>query len=96
MRFVFTGVSHRHPPLYLGPATTWRSSTRNAAARRVAMPTTNIGLDSVFVRDVPARVEQGSPPVANLDDMAAAMRLAAEAYAISPLPPVERVPNAQP
>lgn len=59
-----------------------RSETR-------AMPTTNIGLYSVFVRDVLARVDQGRVPVANLDDMAAAMRLTAAAYALSPLPPVE-------
>jgi hypothetical protein len=41
----------------------------------------------VFVRDVLERVEEGRPPIANLDDMAAAIKLVAAAYSMAPLNP---------
>jgi hypothetical protein len=56
------------------------------------MPTTNIGLYSVFVRDVLTRVERGRAPIANLYDMAAAMRLTAVSNALSRLPPISAQP----
>jgi hypothetical protein len=39
----------------------------------------------VFVRDVLKRVEEGRPPIANLDDMAATIKLVATAYSMAPL-----------
>ena len=51
-----------------------------------AIPTTNVPYYPGFVRDVLARVASGQPPAADLDDMAATMRLLEAAYALAPLP----------
>jgi len=51
-----------------------------------AIPTTNVPYYPDFVRDVLARAADGRPPVADLDDMAATMRLLEAAYALAPLP----------
>ena len=52
-----------------------------------SMPTTNMECYPVFVRDVLKRVEEGRPPIANLDDMAATIKLVATAYSMAPLNP---------
>jgi len=46
------------------------------------MPLTNVFFYSEFVRDTLRRVRAGEPPIADLDDMAAAMDLVQAAYAI--------------
>lgn len=51
------------------------------------MPVSNVQYYPVFVLDVLRRVRDGRPPVADLDDMAAAARLLHDAYALSPLRP---------
>jgi predicted dehydrogenase len=50
-----------------------------------AMPITNPPYYPPFVRDVLARASDGRPPVADLDDMAATLRLVEAAYALAPL-----------
>src|SRR6185312_7633458 len=45
------------------------------------MPLTNVFFYSEFVRDTLRRVRAGEPPIADLDDMAAAMDLVQAAYA---------------
>jgi hypothetical protein len=54
------------------------------------MPTTNMECYPVFERDVLKRVEEGRPPIANLDDMAATIKLVATAYSMAPLSHAER------
>ena len=49
------------------------------------MPLTNVFFYPEFVRDTLRRVRAGEPPIAGLDDMAAAMDLVQAAYAASPL-----------
>ncbi|MGH7935130.1 MAG: hypothetical protein ACREQN_18465 [Candidatus Binataceae bacterium] len=48
-------------------------------------PTTNMACYPIFARGVLARLGREWPPVADLDDIAAVMRVIAAAYAISPL-----------
>jgi len=50
------------------------------------MPITNVPYYPAFVRDALTRAADGRPPVADLDDMAATLRLVESAYALSPLP----------
>ncbi len=57
------------------------------ARRIVPLPTINAPLYPGFVADVLARAARGAPPVAGLDELAAAVALVAAAYAASPLPP---------
>ena len=45
------------------------------------MTLTNVFFYPEFVRDTLRRVRDGRPPIANLDDMAAAMDLVQAAYA---------------
>jgi predicted dehydrogenase len=52
---------------------------------RRALDTTNMPCYPLFVADVLRRVERGEPPLADLDDMAAAMRLVDAAYRMAPL-----------
>jgi predicted dehydrogenase len=49
------------------------------------MPLTNVFFYPEFVRDTLRRVQTGEKPIANLDDMAAAMDLVQAAYAADPL-----------
>ncbi|MEJ0071222.1 MAG: Gfo/Idh/MocA family oxidoreductase, partial [Pseudomonadota bacterium] len=60
----------------------------NLAQRRdvIEMPIPNVPYYPPFVRDVLARAAAGGAPVADLDDMAASMRLIEAAYALAPLP----------
>jgi hypothetical protein len=45
----------------------------------------NAPLYPTFVADTLQRLEHGEKPIADLDDMAEAMRLVQDAYALSPL-----------
>jgi predicted dehydrogenase len=49
------------------------------------MPLINAPLYPIFVADTLRRLEYGEKPIADLDDMAEAMRLVQDAYALSPL-----------
>ncbi len=55
------------------------------AARVVEMPITNVPFYPGYVRDVIARAARGAAPEAGLSDLAAAMALLEEGYAMSPL-----------
>jgi len=50
------------------------------------MPLTNVFFYPEFVRDTLRRVQAGEKPIADLDDMAAAMDLVQAAYAADVLP----------
>jgi len=54
-------------------------NARNRTTR--AMQLTNVFFYPEFVRDTLRRLRDGRPPIANLDDMAAAMDLVQAAYA---------------
>jgi predicted dehydrogenase len=60
---------------------------RDGRREHVRAHTTNVPHYPVFVRDVLRRVREGEPPLASLTDMAAAMDLVQDAYALAgPLP----------
>jgi predicted dehydrogenase len=61
-----------------------------------SMPLTNSFFYPTFVTDTLRRVQRGEPPIANLDDMAAAMDLVEAAYAASPLTPPAAGPASLP
>jgi hypothetical protein len=60
----------------------------NSRRREVrSMPLTNSFFYPTFVEDTLRRLARGEKPIADLDDMAAAMDLVEAAYAASPLTP---------
>jgi hypothetical protein len=60
---------------------------RDGRREHVRAHTTNVPHYPVFVRDVLRRFREGEPPLASLTDMAAAMDLVQDAYALAgPLP----------
>jgi predicted dehydrogenase len=66
-------------------ATTLEISDDARARHTREMPLINAPLYPTFVADTLRRLEQGEKPIANLEDMAEAMRLVHDAYALSPL-----------
>lgn len=66
-------------------ATTLEISDDTRARHMREMPLINAPLYPTFVADTLRRLERGEKPIADLDDMAEAMRLVHDAYALSPL-----------
>ena len=66
-------------------ASTLEISDDTRARHTREMPLINAPLYPTFVADTLRRLEHGKKPIADLDDMAEAMRLVHDAYALSPL-----------
>ena len=66
-------------------ASTLEISDDTRARHTREMPLINAPLYPTFVADTLRRLEHGDKPIADLDDMAEAMRLVHDAYALSPL-----------
>jgi predicted dehydrogenase len=68
-------------------ASHWHLIGRDGRREHVRAHTTNVPHYPVLVRDVLRRVREGEPPLASLTDMAAALDLVQDAYALAgPLP----------
>jgi predicted dehydrogenase len=76
----FSIRSDRHYAIATGPAEV-QLTDASGERRTIATHTTNVDAYPVFVADLVRRVRHDEPPVAGLDDMAAAMQVLQSAYA---------------